>query len=182
MKKIVLLFALITFLFAFQCDPEPGTCGEYIEFEKRDLITIENQQTTYQVGDLIWLSSIVDRFQVNAITETTYDLFSSDQKLAYYLEFSKTSLYNGSIFININENTTVMEEGELDWNTIILTKNNEQFKSKIGIKLLEPGTYSLLIYNVSSFNRDRIGCNFTTYSMPTDFNGMDSKVFTFIVE
>ncbi|HRZ31038.1 MAG TPA: hypothetical protein P5335_05965 [Flavobacterium sp.] len=182
MKKIVFLFALIPFLFAFQCDPEPGPCGEFIEFEKSDLITIENQQTTYQVGDLIWLSSIVDRFQVNPITEASYDLFSSDQKLAYSLEFSKTSLYNGSIYLNINENTTVIEEGELDWNTIVLTKNDTQFKSKIGIKLLEPGTFTLNIYNIGSFNPDRVGCNFTTYSMKTDFNGIESNLFTFEVE
>ncbi len=182
MKKIFLLLAMIPFLFAFQCDPEPEPCGEFNEFEKPDLVTIDNLQTTYQVGDLIWLSSTVDRFQVNPITETTYDLFSSDEKLAYYLEFSKTSLYNGSNFLNLNENTTIVEEGELDWNTIILTKNNEQYKSKIGIKLLETGNYSIRLYNVSSFNRDRIGCNYTTYSMLTDFNGMESKVFTFEVE
>lgn len=182
MKKIIFLIALSPFLFAFQCDPEPEPCGEFIEFEKPDLITIDNQQTVYQVGDILWLTATVDRNQVNPITEATYDLFSSDEKLAYYLEFSKTSLYNGSNFLYLNENTTIVEAGELDWNTIILTKQNEQYKSKIGIKLLETGTYSLFLYNVSSFNRDRIGCNYITYIMNTDFSGMDSKVFTFTVE
>lgn len=181
-KKIILLLSLIPFLFAFQCDPEPEPCGDYIEFYKPDLITIENEQLTYTVGDVLWLSSIVNRTQVNPNTGNSIDLFESDEKLAYYIDFRKNSYYNGYYPIYLNENTTVVESGAVNWNNIILTKEGEQFKSKMGIKLLESGIYTINLYNVASYNPNRVGCNFTSYSMVTDFSGMDSNLFTFEVE
>ena len=39
MKKILFLLTFSPFLLAFQCDPEPEPCGEYIEFEKPNLVT-----------------------------------------------------------------------------------------------------------------------------------------------
>jgi len=182
MKKIVLLFACVPFLLAMQCDPEPDPCGNYIEFEKSNLVTIENPQETYAVGDVLWLSSIVDRNQINSNTGDSVDLFESDEKLSYYVDFRKESNYNGYYPIYLNESTTVVESGEVNWNNIILTKESEQFKSKMGIKLLETGIYTINLYNVASYNPDRIGCNFTTYSMVTDFSGMDSNLFIFEVE
>lgn len=182
MKKIVLLLAMIPFLFAFQCDPEPDPCGNYIEFEKSNLVTIENPQITYAVGDVLWLSSTVDRNQINSNTGDSVDLFESDEKLSYYVDLIKNSNYNGYYQIYLNENTTLVESGEVNSNNIILTKEGEQFKSKMGIKLLEPGIYTINLYNVASYNPDRIGCNFTTYSMVTDFSEMDSNSFSFEVE
>jgi hypothetical protein len=182
MKKLVLLLSLIPFLFAFQCDPEPDPCGTYVEFQKQDLVTVENPQATYALGDVLWLFSTVDRTQVNPTTGNSIDLFESDEKLAYYIDLRKNSNYNGYYPIYLNENTTVVESGEVNWNNIILTKEGEQFKSKMGIKLLESGIYTINLYNVASYNPDRMGCNFTTYSMVTDFSGIESNLFTFEVE
>jgi hypothetical protein len=182
MKKLILLLALSPFLVAFQCDPEPDPCGNYIEFDKPNLVTVENPQATYVVGDVLWLSSTVNRTQVNPNTGNSIDLFESDDKLSYYIDLRKDSNYNGYYQIYLNENTTVVESGEVNWNNIILTKEGEQFKSKMGIKLLESGIYTINLYNVASYNPDRIGCNFTTYSMVTDFSEMDSNSFIFEVE
>ena len=52
----------------------------------------------------------------------------------------------------------------------------------MGIKLLESGIYTINLYNVTSYSPDRIGCNFTTYSMLTDFSGIESNSFIFEVE
>ena len=123
MKKIVLLFACVPFLLAMQCDPEPDPCGNYIEFEKSNLITIDNPQSTYLVGDIVWLSSIVDRNQINSNTGSSIDLFVSDEKLAYYVDLRKDSNYNGYYQLLLNENTTVVEYGELNWNNFILTSD-----------------------------------------------------------
>ncbi len=182
MKKIFLLLALSPFLLAMQCGEDDSPCGKFIEFEKPDLVTIENQQTTYSVGDVLWLSASVDRIQTNPVTNSTYDLFQSDEKLLYYVDFRKASNYNGYYQLYLNENTTVVEHGEINWNNIILVKSGEQFKSKIGIKLLEPGSYTLYFYNVASYNPERMGCNFTVYSMISNFDGMDGGMFSFEVE
>ena len=182
MKKILFLLTFSPFLLAFQCDPEPEPCGEYIEFEKPNLVTIENAQAIYSVGDVLWLTSAVDRNQINSNNGDLIDLFESNEKLSYYIDFRKSSAYNDYFNLYLNENTTIIEQGEAYSNFIILLKDDEKFKSKIGVKLLEPGTYSLNLYNVATYNPDRVGCNFTSYSMITDFSGIESNLFTFVVE
>jgi hypothetical protein len=182
MKKLATLFAFTPFLFAFQCDSESESCGTFFEFEKSNLVTIENPQETYAVGDVLWLSSTVDRHQINSNTGNSIDLFESDDNLSYSIEIKKASIYNGFDPIFLNENTTIVEVGAIDYNTIILVKDGEQFKSRIGIKLLEPGSFNIYLYNVSSFDPLQIGCNYTHYSMVTDFSGLNSRAFAFIVE
>ena len=183
MKKLVILFTLIPFLLAFECDSDSDSCGTFFEFEKSNLVTIENLQETYAVGDVLWFSStVVDRNQINSNTCNSIDLFASDDKLSYSIEFRKASIYNGFDPIFLNENTTIVEVGAIDYNTIILVKEGEQFKSRIGIKLLEPGSFTIYLYNVSSFDPLQIGCNYTHYSMVTDFSGLNSREFAFMVE
>jgi len=181
MKKIVLLIVLIPFIFAFQCDSETEPCGNFVEFQKPDLVTIENPQETYELGDVLWLTSEVDRNQFSTETGASIDLFQSNNQLYYYIDLQKSSAYNGYFYLYLNENTTIIEHGEMESNNVILVQEGNYFKSKIGIKLLEPGTYSINIYNIASFNPNQVGCNFTAYSMITDFNGLDSNLFTFEV-
>ncbi len=181
MKKVILLLSIVPFLIAFQCEDD-SFCGNLVEFERKDLITIENQKPSYDLGDTLWLTSTVNRLQSNSNSNTTVDLFQSDEKIAYYIEFKKTSLFNDFFYINLNENSTIVEKGEILFNTIILLKEGEEFKSKIGIKLLETGTYTLTVYNIASYNPNRTDCNFTSFSMITDFVGVEDNSFTFDVE
>ena len=181
MKKIILLLSIIPFLIAFQCDDD-SKCGNFVEFENPDLITIDNPQEIYQLGDTLWLSSRVDRFQTNTNSNTVIDLYELDERLSYYIELKKASAFNGFNYINLNENSTVIDAGGAFYTTFILLKETDQFVSRTGIKLLESGSYTLNIYNVSSYNHERQGCNFTVISMLTNFAGLESNSFTFEVE
>jgi hypothetical protein len=181
MKKVILLLSIVPFLISFQCEDD-SFCGNLVEFERQDLITIENQQPSYDLGDTLWLISTVNRLQTNSNSNTTIDLFQSDEKLAYYIDLKKTSLFNDFFYINLNNNSTTLEKGEFSFNNVILIKEGEEFKSKIGIKLLEPGSYTLTIYNIASYNPSRNNCNFTSYSMVTDFVDFEGNMFTFDVE
>lgn len=181
MKKIIFILALFPFLVAMRCVEDDAPCGNFTEIEKFDLITIENNQTVYNVDDVLWLSSTVDRFQTLPDSSTTIDLFTKDEKLSYYIELIKFPV-NDFNYIFLNENSTIIEQGQALSNTIILVKDGEQYKSKIGIKLLESGTYTLKITNVSSYLIEPVGCNYTVFSMFTDFDGIESNTFTFEVQ
>lgn len=180
MKKIALILFLFPFLLATQCDEDDRPCGRYVEWQKPNLISIENQQTTYTVGDVLWLSAIVDRNQDNG--NATIDLFAFDTKLSYYIDLKKSSVYNTFFYLYLNDNTSVVEQGEAESNTVILTPENDTFKSKFGIKLLESGTYTLTVYNIASYNPNQVGCNFTRHSLVTDFSELESNTFTFEVQ
>ncbi|WP_291115824.1 hypothetical protein [Flavobacterium sp. UBA6135] len=182
MKKIIFILALFPFLLALRCVEDDAPCGGFTEIEKPDLITIENSQPVYNMNDVLWLSSTVDRFQTINESNTTVDLFAKDEKLSYYIELIKLSAFNDFNYIFLNQNSTIIEQGEALFNTIILVKDGEQYKSKIGIKLLESGTYTLKITNISSYHVEPVGCNYTVFAMYTDFNGIESNTFTFEVE
>jgi len=180
MKKIGILLFMFPFLIATQCDEDDRPCGNYLELQKPNLISIENLQPAYAVGDVLWLSSTVDRNLNNG--NTTIDLFAFDTKLSYYIDLQKSSAYNNYFYLYLNENTSVVEQGEAESNTVILTPDNDTFKSKFGIKLLESGTYTLTVYNIASYNPNRVGCNFTTHSLVTDFSELESNTFSFAVQ
>lgn len=180
MKKLVLLLLICPLLFATQCDPDDGACGELVELEKKDLITIENLQTEYGLNNVLWLNSTVERNQQSA--NSTFDLFGFDEELSFYIDLKKTSVYNPNNYLYLNEETTIVDQGRAVDNNFILTKENNTFKNRIGIKLLEAGNYSLTIYNIGSYNPNRTDCNYTSFSIITDFDGMDSNTFSFVVE
>lgn len=179
MKKILLLLVLCPILLATQCDPDDAPCGRLIEMQKNDLISIENHPAEYNLNDVLWLNASVDRNQQTS--NSTFDLFEFNDKLAYYVELKKESVYNQNNFLLLNEQTTIVNQGESDGNTFILTKDGNSFKNRIGIKLLESGNYTLTIYNIGSHIPNRTDCNFTSFSILTDFNEMDSNTFSFVV-
>lgn len=180
MKKTVLILLMCPLLFAMQCEPDDEPCGNLVELEKKDLITVENLQAEYNLNDVLWLNSTVDRNQQS--TSATFDLFEFDDELAFYIELKKASVYNPNNYLYLNEQTTVVDLGRAVENNFILTKDNNTFKSRIGIKLLEPGNYSLTIYNIGSYKPIGTDCNFTSFSIVTDFSGMDSSSFLFVVD
>jgi len=180
MKKSILVLLMCPLLFAMQCEPDDGPCGKLIELEKEDLITIENLQTVYNLNDVLWLNSTVDRNQQS--TSSNFDLFEFDDEFSFYIELKKVSVYNPNNYLYLNEETTIIDQGKAFDNNFILTKDNDTFKNRIGVKLLEPGNYSLTIYNIGSYKQNRTDCDFTSFSIMTDFSEMDSNSFSFTVE
>jgi hypothetical protein len=160
MKKSVLVLLICPLLFAMQCDPDDEPCGNLVELEKRDLITVENLQAEYQLNDTLWLNSTVD---INQQSSSAIDLFEFDEELSFYIELKKASVYNPNNYLYLNEETTVIDKGRAIENNFILTKENNTFKNRIGIKLLEPGNYSLTIYNIASYKPSGTDCNFTSF-------------------
>jgi len=179
MKKLLIVLLLCPLLFAMQCDPDEEPCGNLVEFEKKDLINIENLQAKYQLNDILWLNSTVDR---NQQSSSALDLFEFDDELSFYIELKKASVYNPNNYLYLNEQTTVVDQGKAVENNFILTKENNTFKNRIGIKLLEPGNYSLTIYNIGSYKPNRTDCNFTSLSIVTDFYSIESSSISFTVE
>ena len=98
MKKFVLILLSPLFL-AFQCEEEP-CMREVIQQSKPELITIENLQSTYNVGDILWLNSTLTRNQNFENTTEIVDLFSYELDFAFGVNFYKSSIYNQ---IKINE-------------------------------------------------------------------------------
>lgn len=180
MKKTILLLLIAPLLLAMQCDPDEEPCGKLIQTQKNDLITIENLQTSYNLNDVIWLNASIDQEQ--QIGNITYNLFETDEKLAYVVELTKQSVYNPNNYLSLNEQTTIVDKGEVEGNNFILTKEGNRFQNRIGIRLLETGTYTLALYNIASYNWYRPDCNFTAFSFETDFNEIESGSVTFTVE
>ncbi|KQS53344.1 MAG: hypothetical protein KAF41_10855 [Flavobacterium sp.] len=179
MKKLILLLATFPFLLATQCDPDDSPCGRFIEIHKDDLITIENRQAEYSLNDVLWLTASVDRNQETS--DSNIDLFELDHKLYYDVVLKKESAYIEYNYLTLSTRTTVIAQGESERNFFILIRDGNSFKNRIGIRLLESGNYTLTINNIRSYKSYNGNCNFTTFSILTDFNEMDSNSFSFVV-
>lgn len=76
MKKIVLVFFISHLFLAFQCGTEEPCSAKIIVKFKPQLITIENLQPIYNVGDIIWFNSTLERIQNFENPNETIDLYS----------------------------------------------------------------------------------------------------------
>lgn len=170
----------MSLLLAMQCDPEDEPCGNWINTQKNDLISIENLQTNYNLNDVIWLNASIARNE--QLAGVVYNLFETDEKFAYWIDLKKESVYNPNNYLSLNEQTTIVDKGEANSNQFILTKEGDSFSSRTGIRLLEPGTYTLSVYLIGSYNLTRSNCNFTAFSIETDFAEMESGSVSFTVE
>jgi hypothetical protein len=183
MKKITAFVLLVApFLMATQCDTE--TCSPKISKKfKENLITVENLQNTYNVGDIMWLSSDLDRNQTFENPTETIDLFSYPLDLEYGVQFYKLSVYNPEIYLCLDESTTEFTAGYLnDCNLFVYEKNGDHLKSRFGIKLLEAGNYKIVIYNIASFRDTGLNCDDTAIDINTTFSNNNEQLISFTVQ
>lgn len=171
------------FLLATQCDPEP--CNIVVSRKnKENLITIENLQSTYNIGDIIWLNSTLDRNQDFNNPNQTIDLFSFPLDYAFGVQFYKVSIYNPEIYLCLDEDTTEITQGRLNENNgcnlFVYEKINDQLKCRVGVKLLETGNYKLSVYNISTFKNSGLDCGDKGLDINTTFsnNNLQNIIFT----
>lgn len=183
MKKIIILILIVSPLFmAFQCEPPEPCSPSILQKNKPNLINIENLQTSYNLGDIIWLNSNLDRNQVFENSTETIDLFNYPLDYAYSIQFNKSSVYNPSIYLCVDENTSEITNGSIkNCNLLVYEKVGDVLKSRVGIKLLETGSYELSVYNISTFRETGLTCGDTALDIHTTFNN-NQQLITFTVQ
>ena len=148
-KKVGFYFALVCLLSAFQCDEEYKP-DEVVE--NLSLIEIEDNKSTFSVGDYFTITTTINNQQItkNGKTINVRDYMSTDQLgLDYSLEINRIGLNGEEIPVFVT--TTEEIQGEIfiqDQSPFfnIISPYNEtsaSFSSKIGIKLTELGSYVL---------------------------------------
>ena len=184
MKKLLLIL-LTPLFFAFQCEPEP--CMPIVtQKSKPQLITIENLQSTYQVGDILWLTSTLARSQNFENPNEIVDLFSYNLDFAFGLNFYKSSIYNPEISLCLDSNTTEITQGNLNenlsCNLFVYEKIGNELKCRIGIKLLETGNYKLSIFNIANFRENGLNCEDKGLDIFTTFSNNNQQMIQFSVQ
>jgi hypothetical protein len=182
MKKIIIIVLLFPFLIATQCEEEP--CLPIIkQRNKPNLITVENLQSTYNVGDILWINSTLERNQAFDNPNETIDLFDYPLDFEFGLQFYKLSVYNPEIYLCLNENTTVITNGSLNTcNLFVYEKIANTLKCRIGIKLLEPGNYKISIFNIATFRNSGLTCDDQGLDIYTTFSNDNLQNINFTVQ
>jgi hypothetical protein len=186
MKKIVLVFFISHLFLAFQCGTEEPCSAKIIVKFKPQLITIENLQPIYNVGDIIWFNSTLERIQNFENPNETIDLYSYPLDYAFGIQFIKSSIYNPEIFLCLNSTTTELSTGNLNetlgCNLFVYEKIGNELKCRIGVKLLEPGNYKMSVFNISTFRETGLNCNDTGLDINTTFSNTNQQEINFTVE
>ncbi len=186
MKKIALLLFITPLFLAFQCEPDDSCSAEITQKEKPNLITIENLQTTYNVGDIIWFSSTLERNQNFENPSETIDLYSFPLDYGFGIQFYKSSVYNPEIYLCLNSTTTEIALGNLNGtlgcNLFVYEKIGDELKCRIGVKLLETGNYKLTIYNITTFKETGLNCGDKGLDINTTFSNNNQQEINFIVQ
>ena len=186
MKKIVFLILITPLFLAFQCGPGDPCFAKIAQKAKPNLITIDNLQDTYTVGDIIWLSSTLERIQNFENPNETIDLFSFPFDYGFGIKFYKSSVYNPEIFLCLNNNTTEIVYGSLNetlgCNLFVYEKIGNVLKCRIGVKLLETGNYKLSVYDISTFRELGLNCNDKGLDINTTFSNNNQQEITFTVQ
>ncbi|UGS24596.1 hypothetical protein [Flavobacterium channae] len=186
MKKLLLLLILSPLFMAFQCETENECFADITKKEKPNLITIENLQTSYNVGDIIWFNSTLERIQNFENQTETIDLFSFPLDYGFGIQFYKSSIYNPEIFLCLNNTTTEITYGSLNQtlgcNLFVYEKIGNELKCRIGVKLLEPGNYKLSIYNISTFRETGLNCGDKGLDINTTFSNNNQQEINFTVQ
>ena len=186
MKKTLLLLLIAPLFLAFQCEPGDPCSAKITQKSKSNLITIENLQPTYNVGDIIWFNSTLERIQNFENPSETIDLFSFPLDYAFGIQFYKSSVYNPEIFLCLNSTTTEISLGNLNetlgCNLFVYEKFGNELKCRIGIKLLETGNYKMSIYNISTFRETGLNCGDNGLDINTTFSNNNQQEISFIVQ
>ena len=186
MKKLLLLLVISPLFLAFQCEPGDPCSAKISQKSKPNLITIENLQTTYAVGDIVWFTSTLDRVQNFENPNETIDLFSFPLEYGFGVQFYKSSVYNPEIFLCLNSTTTEISQGSLNGtmgcNLFVYEKIGDELKCRIGIKLLESGNYKLSIYNIATFKETGLNCDDIGLDIKTTFSNNNQQEISFIVQ
>lgn len=155
MKLFSLFFAITISLCASLCCPEED---DYIDttffIDNDEIITIDNNQNEFNVGEYIYIETNITNEQITEDNEviilSNYDYAEVGQsQYSYSLSLNKQTEYGTSVKIPITFEYIQIVEGNTDINENYFSSDiridsyfdGENYKSLIGIKLLEAGNY-----------------------------------------
>lgn len=181
MKKLKFLF-FIPLLCAMQCEPNDPCVNtppnNYVI--NNSIISIENNAVTYQVGDTIWINSVVNKNQID-VNSKNVDLYTYDDKLNFEINLYKTSSYNQDLPIYLNQDHIVVDKGEAFYSSLILVKENDNYVNRTGIKLLETGNFKIRNSYINSY-RQNYDCTIRTEIESKIINADNDNNYNFTVE
>lgn len=189
MKTIKILFLAIIGIAAVT------SCGDDDEFYNSkntsipNLITIEHQ-TSYAVGDVLWLNTDFSRYQPEPNQTTPLDIFKTTGgasfSFAYGLE-KKT----GTTWTPINIRNVIKDQGDAVADFFIIAESiyepiSENYKFRAGITLSETGEYRL-VFGLSEVSRLELSSNNnnsenTFLIIQTTANNLTAGYYNFTVQ
>lgn len=195
--KIFSVLALTTMsLCAGLCCPEEDD-NDYQSFEVQNdsIISIENDETVFQLNDTIFINTLIKNSQTTVDNETIVlsdflDL-DADPYLYYNLILYKETSFGTLAKIAITNSNIIILDGLADntYDELIEIKNmynSVNFSSKFGIKLLETGTYYLgppnLDYTEHIYINGSSGYNNYITILSKIINSNENGTYKFIVE
>jgi len=179
MKKFTFLLFLPLFC-ATTCDDDPCDDDGY-SFINQDLIKVEENQTSYSVGDTLWLDSVVSRNQnLPYNPQLQYDLFSKNESLSYYLNMVKSSNLGDDYQVNIDTENLISIKGNAEGNYFILVREDNNYVNKTGIKLTESGNFKINVNTISSYGNS--ACNSSAQIQTRILNSDEDGNYNFNVE
>jgi len=155
MNIATLLYSFIFLCAGFCCPPEDDFNYEYYNFEVTELISIENQSASLEVGDTLWVKTTVPLIVQNISgSDVNISQLVGESSLAY-IQFSvfQKSNFDNPVPIRFSEDELVLTKGEIQASNdaIIATAilNGSTFESYFGIKIKNSGNYFITsdIYN-----------------------------------
>jgi len=168
MKAISIIYLMSVSLCASLCCPEeddyfPAT----ITIENDSLISIENNQIVYNVDDSIYIRTEIanqqETIEGSQVILSDYDYAEVNQsRMTLSMSLYKLTAFNTVVKIPLLEEHIEIIEGDVYFNgnqeisdiNILSIYNGEDYKSMIGIKLLEAGTY----YIGASYGNNEFVC------------------------
>lgn len=155
MKIATLLYSFIFLCAGFCCEPEDDNNYEYYNFEVADLISIENESPSFEVGDTLWVKTSVPLIIQNSSgSDVNISQLVGGTSLAY-VQFSvfQQSNFDNPLPIRLSEDEIVVRTGQAqiynEYFNATAELNGESFESYFGIKLKNSGSFFISsdIYN-----------------------------------
>lgn len=151
MKPFSLILMLLFSLCASLCCPDEEDFNAITQYVNNDeIISIENNLTLFNVGDIIFIETEINNQQVTTdgldilLSDCTYSEIGQSQAF-YQLKLYKETAFNTVVEIPLNSESIEIIEGDVRLNNtlieVISLYDGNNFKSKFGIRLLESGTF-----------------------------------------
>ncbi|MBQ0768701.1 MAG: hypothetical protein KBT58_05375 [Bizionia sp.] len=147
----VILLTTIALCVSLCCPEDDDYNGRNYTIENDNLLSVENNITTYNLGDTLYFETAISNTQNTTTNESIsiIDFTQNGEPITYSLLVYKLNSYGNLDRLVLNEDSITAIEGSVlvieDPNNpylqlqTVLTENS--YKNKFGVTLLEPGTY-----------------------------------------
>jgi len=150
----LILMVTVSLCAGLCCGEDDNYNSSYVNYSvvNDNLITIQNNSTTINVGETITIETVVEDQQENENGEVVFisNVISEDSSLIFELVLYKLNIYNNIERVALNEESILQIEG----NAFIAEESNAPFVgfssvlsegnshvNTTGFTILEPGTY-----------------------------------------